>query len=116
MNSNQTHKQTSIRFKRWSRKSYAVFAGIHKVISIGALSAVISEKSLKKVKSGALSFLFFNNELFHSENDEAELEFSLNEIQLAVISTPAISNVNCHQEIIKLHYTAFNERLFFIDL
>ena len=101
----KTHKQSFIRFKRWSRMGYAVFAGIHKVISIGTLSKTISEKALKKAKSITSTILFYNNELFNLVDSDIELEFLSNEIQLKAISTTAISNVNCHREIITLHHT-----------
>ena len=52
---NVRHKNTNalspIRFKRWSRKPYAVFVGIKKNISIGKLSKGIVDKLLPKTNT-----------------------------------------------------------------
>lgn len=46
------HKATStntvIRFRRWSRKSYAIFSGLGKQISIGRLRCGIADQALRK--------------------------------------------------------------------
>ncbi|UKI39896.1 MAG: hypothetical protein L6V35_03975 [Alistipes putredinis] len=39
---------SSIRFRRWSRASYAVFASLHRAVSIGRISADIADASLSK--------------------------------------------------------------------
>jgi len=39
---------STIRFRRWTRKNYAVFAGLHREISIGHISFDICEKALLK--------------------------------------------------------------------
>lgn len=41
-------KICSIRFRRWSRKPYAIFMGLKKNISIGTLTKGIIEKALPK--------------------------------------------------------------------
>ena len=40
--------QKSMRFRRWNRAGYAVFASLAGVVSIGVLTSSISEKSLGK--------------------------------------------------------------------
>lgn len=45
----QKSKQT-IRFKRWSRKGYAIFSGLKKEVTIGETVTKISDKSLTKLK------------------------------------------------------------------
>lgn len=40
------------RFRRWSRSSWAVFASLSLVVSIGFLSVSVGEKSLLKSKTG----------------------------------------------------------------
>lgn len=46
------HKQTIIksviRFRRWSRKSYAIFIGLGKQISIGRLRCGIADQAMRK--------------------------------------------------------------------
>lgn len=42
-----------LRFRRWSRASYAVFASLHKTVSIGCVSADIADASLSKDKHTA---------------------------------------------------------------
>ena len=44
-------KQVSIRFKRWSRKPFAVFVGIKKNISIGVLAKGIVDRLLPKTNT-----------------------------------------------------------------
>ncbi len=43
----------SIRFRRWTRKSYAVFAGLGKQISIGCLRKGLIDSSLKKQEASS---------------------------------------------------------------
>lgn len=45
------YRRCAIRFRRWSRKNYAAFCSIGKVVTIGHLSAGIADVSLKKGKS-----------------------------------------------------------------
>ncbi|MEG0519516.1 MAG: hypothetical protein RR555_11750 [Bacteroidales bacterium] len=49
----KNHKPTAthIRFRRWSRKPYAVFMGIKKNISIGTLAKGIVDKLLPKTNT-----------------------------------------------------------------
>ncbi len=44
MEKNHLNIANKIRFRRWNRASYAVFAGIDKEISIGNLRSTISDK------------------------------------------------------------------------
>ena len=45
------HKQPSFVFKRWSRKGYAIFAGLHRHIVIGTLSISICYAAMLKIDS-----------------------------------------------------------------
>ena len=66
----------SIRFRQWSRKGYAVFSGLHKVISIGKISAGICEKALLKnnLLSSVCPILSENNFITDREKEpEKEL-------------------------------------------
>lgn len=42
----QLNKKVSVRFRRWTRKAYAVFASLNKLITIGRLKIEIAGKSL----------------------------------------------------------------------
>ncbi len=46
-----THKVSTIRFCRWSRKAYAAFASIGKHVTIGKVCKSITEASLNKTAS-----------------------------------------------------------------
>ncbi len=71
-----TNSTQSLRFRRWSRKSYAVFVSLHKVVSIGALVVSVADKSLVKAASHVSNFvsnlLFDNQEASDTEFDELE--------------------------------------------
>ncbi|NLO69738.1 MAG: hypothetical protein GX102_02055 [Porphyromonadaceae bacterium] len=83
MNSN--HYKLSIktiRFRRWSRKGYAVFAGLNKVISIGRIGSSISDKALLKNKRTSIFSSFFtfdNSDLFYYDEEphKEQLEYDL---------------------------------------
>jgi len=47
--------QQSLRFRRWNRAGYAVFASLAGVVSIGVLTSSISEKSLDKSDHSSLN-------------------------------------------------------------
>ena len=47
MKRKQIHRQT-IRFRRWSRKSYAAFASIGRCVTIGCLRKNVADSSLRK--------------------------------------------------------------------
>ena len=48
MKKRQRNSATIIRFRQWSRKGYAVFSGLNKVISIGRVNASVCDKALLK--------------------------------------------------------------------
>lgn len=58
MNKQYNHPSVSLRFKRWSRKNYAAFISIQRAVTIGQLSANVSERFETKngsVHTSALS-------------------------------------------------------------
>ena len=81
---------TSIRFRKWSRKNYAAFSGLNKIISIGHVSATICEKAL--LKNNLLSVIsgsFVENcdtarKYEEQETDLSQLEILLNTNALPV--------------------------------
>lgn len=52
MRKQYTCRCVALRFKRWSRKGYAAFVSVKRAVTIGQLSAGISERSL--VKGGSI--------------------------------------------------------------
>ena len=46
-----SYKVYSIRFRRWSRKGYAVFMSLHKAVTIGHVCRSIADAALGKNKS-----------------------------------------------------------------
>jgi len=77
-------------FSRWSRKPYAVFQGLGKVISIGRVSADICDATLTKssTKQSLLKHGFLNHYGsvgVQSDNDPLEGIASLNKL-LAIIT------------------------------
>lgn len=67
----------SYRFRRWSRKAYAVFASLNKSISIGSLSVDMASATLFKSIQRINSFLFEETET--EQGEEAELSALLSE-------------------------------------
>ena len=59
----------SIRFKRWSRKSYSIFCSLKRVVSIGVLSNHIADASCEKSDVYALPEI---NNCFSETVDEEE--------------------------------------------
>ena len=45
-----SYKAYSIRFRRWSRKGYAVFMSLHKAVTIGHVCRSIADAALSKNK------------------------------------------------------------------
>ena len=68
-----TNKYSSIRFRRWSRKNFAVFSGLHREISIGQITFDISDKALlKSIKKTFGSYVAA--ETTNPEEDEEVVE------------------------------------------
>ncbi|MDF9830972.1 hypothetical protein [Parabacteroides sp. PF5-6] len=49
--------RTLIRFRRWSRKGYAVFSSLGRCVTIGALKKGLADASLKKQQSPVQTLL-----------------------------------------------------------
>lgn len=56
-----------IRFRRWARKGYSIFASLGKQVSIGVLDFRITNTSLKKLSVGIASSI---SDLFSLEEDK----------------------------------------------
>jgi len=113
---NSTH---SLRFKRWSRKSYAIFASLHKVVSIGALVVSVADKSLQKVTghiSNCVSNLFKNAQEANESVFE-ELETSSNSCNIQTLTiqlrtdAPAASGASAIFASIRATYKGESQRM-----
>ncbi|MDR0430327.1 MAG: hypothetical protein LBH58_07610 [Tannerellaceae bacterium] len=48
----KTIPHNSIRFRRWTRKGYAMFSSLGRCVTIGTLGCKVADASLKKQKTG----------------------------------------------------------------
>lgn len=77
-------KNFSIRFRRWSRKQYAVFCSLGKQISIGCLRRSITDQALRKnalilktaTHATTKSFSLVDNDLKDSEEVDSKQTIS----------------------------------------
>lgn len=99
MYSNSQLFQTSIVFRRWTRKAYAVFSSLGKQITIGHLTSGISEASLCKLETSIHSTCY--SELKEESEEEVHQEettfYSLFELILmlcVVMVTPIVSSLS----------------------
>lgn len=63
-----------LRFKRWSRAKYAVFASISSCVSIGKLKASIADCLLKKQENSIIENQTIFNNTENSDSEISELE------------------------------------------
>jgi hypothetical protein len=75
MKSTKINQQKSIRFRRWSRKGYAVFCSLTCVVTIGCVSISISDKSLQKISSSYSNSICLNEKESPDKlKEQADLE------------------------------------------
>lgn len=69
MNFVRPGQKLSLRFRRWSRRAWAVFSSLGREVTIGTLGTALTEKSVAKthLPAGAIS-----NEEFQQHREEAE--------------------------------------------
>jgi hypothetical protein len=85
MNNSPAYFRLSLRFRRWSRKAWAVFASVGQVVSIGTLSDGIAERSM--IKAHAPVGTCGKEGIDHSEEEQDELET----VQLQVVEFLPVS-------------------------
>lgn len=79
MNEKKLHiKSRNARFRRWSRHSWAVFASLSAVVSIGFLSVSVGEKSLLKSETKLLSINLSKDENDGDKESETDTLENLN--------------------------------------
>lgn len=95
---NNLQQSNSLRFRRWSRRAWAVFASLGREVTIGALRVRVSEQSL--VKSDGVIAICLTERDTIEEEDEELLEICLPELEcvaLRPVKVPAGSpeDINC---------------------
>ena len=85
MNYSRTPVGLSLRFRRWSRRAWAVFASLGREVTIGMLGSTLTGQSMVKsqVPAGAMNC----EEIQHLEEEQEELE----EVQLQVVALLPVS-------------------------
>lgn len=85
MNYSRTSVGLSLRFRRWSRRAWAVFASLGQEVTIGTLVSALTGQSMVKsqVPAGAMNC----EEIQHLEEEQEELE----EVQLQVVALLPVS-------------------------
>lgn len=85
MNYSRTPVGLSLRFRRWSRRAWAVFASLGREVTIGTLVSALTGQSMVKsqVPAGAMNC----EEIQHLEEEQEELE----EVQLQVVALLPVS-------------------------
>ena len=74
---NNLQQSNSLRFRRWSRRAWAVFASLGREVTIGALRVPVSEQSL--VKADGMIGIHLTERDTIEEEDEELLEICLPE-------------------------------------
>lgn len=100
------YKTKVLRFRRWSRKSYATFLTIGKHITIGSLKNIVADTLLPKQRNLKTSFnllSFFSLESFLEETDDPPEE----KLQLQLIIT-TFYNKKKYYERVKIFLKTFD--------
>lgn len=92
---------SSIRFRRWSRAGYAIFCSLARTVSIGSVTASISDKSLQKavgVSKNSFCALVSKAESSEKSMEVLELEATLQKIQeTSILQITSESAAACPQ-------------------
>lgn len=88
MKSIPLHHTSSIRFRRWSRKSYAVFCSLSAVVTIGSLAFSVADKATLKSDNAAQLSSFISENIGGGQYDaDADSELLQQEQEVILIST-----------------------------
>ena len=92
MRKQYTYKPVALRFRRWSRKRYAAFVSIQRAVTIGQLSANVSERFQTKNGSVHTSVLTFDK-TGEGEVEEKEKTYRSDSIPLSRLFLQALCPV-----------------------
>lgn len=84
MQANKVNINKSLNFSRWSRKAYAAFISIGKIVKISTLKIEVAQGFIKKAKSFTEIELYFKNSL-DNNNEQDETEFALIPVGITTI-------------------------------
>lgn len=82
MQTQNLHINKSLNFSRWSRKAYASFASIGKIVKISTLKAEVAQGFIKKSKSFTEIELFYNCTEEDDNNEHEDIVSTLIPITL----------------------------------
>jgi len=85
------NKIKSVRFRRWTRKTYAVFASLGKIISIGNLKIEMAGQTL------FCGFERFNRNFTEQPDDEADSEYNPESFSTDILLTAEIISIPVSQ-------------------
>lgn len=108
-------------FSKWSRKEYAIFASLGKLIKIGVLKADICQKALLK---GLVDLINIAKTTENSDEDEIDLNIAdhhflqltfsfLGLFFFSVFNLVTISVSKEEENHLKIHYTAIIKSVFY---
>ena len=70
MQANKVNINKSLNFSRWSRKAYAAFISIGKIVKISTLKIEVAQGFIKKAKSFTEIELYFKNSLDNNNEQD----------------------------------------------
>ncbi len=94
-------------FSRWSRKSYAIFQSLKKVISIARLSIDICESS--SFKKSSFVHLIHKHEVNEECDDFNYTNFSADEIKILQVLLSAQNNIDIEYNQVRLNNITYGE-------
>ncbi len=92
-NQSSRKENSIIRFRRWSRKSYAIFAGLSKTINIGKVSADVTEMSLLKKALLLPDCILFKAKQEEEDSEQLHTLISDDEMVLMLCGTALTAEV-----------------------
>ena len=103
------------RFRRWSRQSWAVFASLSAIVSIGFLSVSVGEKSLLKSKTGLsdTALLVIDNESDRESETDVLDNLSTFLSQIVVLNQTSEAAAACGLNNIVLSPKPLEEKISF---
>jgi len=107
MNRTLIHKTSSIVFRQWSRKSYAVFASLGEEVQIGHIDDGICEKAIDKNKTKKSIKRDWNKSSLIETDDPDELILVNTDLQLISLLSETINSDESSQHCCIL-FTTYN--------
>lgn len=105
MKKNIFHHNKNIRFRRWNRKNYSVFAGLHRIISIGHVAKSICEKAILKTNPFSFTAIQLVEKLLEvNEKEQTDEDLSPFNVLIECVNPTVQSiSVDCRKEFAVIH-------------